>query len=511
MKKLSDEFSLKSVSITKKYQEQTKHTITKLNATPFYLDWMNQPNPFRKYADAPIVNLPLPKINFENSWPSISQDSIPFDLESLSTILYHSVAISAWKQDLNYGSKWSLRVNPSSGNLHAEEIYIIARGILGLADGIYHFNVKGFYLEKRIIGSDNLWLATHYLSQTDAPLKILITTIVWREAWKYRKRAFRYCLLDAGHVEAALRTAGAQVGWISNACRTFDDESMTSLFGLSNSDEVPLSFIEFGNKVRKIQQYKLRLIRALGSPNKLSETVIHYPEIDEVIRATKLATKKEPLIKDLFIPPQKPASFLSKKWTDLVRNRRSGIQYDGSSSCKVEDIEWMIALSLKQSGYWTKNRIEKEWVDLFVYAHHIEGLMPGIYRYESNSRFKLYKKGDVRNLARKLSLNQSIASNSAFTISMVVNYNEVLEFFGEKGFRLVYQSAGRVGHALYLAAESVGLNATGIGAFFDSDVLQTLSLDDNWIVVYHFTIGKAIPDLRVRQLPGYDFEREIIK
>jgi nitroreductase len=68
-----------------------------------------------------------------------------------------------------------------------------------------------------------------------------------------------------------------------------------------------------------------------------------------------------------------------------------------------------------------------------------------------------------------------------------------------------------VGHALYLAAESVGLNATGIGAFFDSDVLQTLSLDDNWIVVYHFTIGKSIPDLRVRQLPGYDFEREIIK
>src|ERR1017187_5045047 len=40
-----------------------------------------------------------------------------------------------------------------------------------------------------------------------------LTSIIWREAWKYGERAFRYCQHDAGHALAALRFAAAALGW----------------------------------------------------------------------------------------------------------------------------------------------------------------------------------------------------------------------------------------------------------------------------------------------------------
>ena len=40
-----------------------------------------------------------------------------------------------------------------------------------------------------------------------------LTSIHWREAWKYGERAFRYCQHDIGHAVAAMRMAAALMGW----------------------------------------------------------------------------------------------------------------------------------------------------------------------------------------------------------------------------------------------------------------------------------------------------------
>jgi nitroreductase len=40
-----------------------------------------------------------------------------------------------------------------------------------------------------------------------------LSSIHWREAWKYGERAFRYCQLDMGHAIGALRYAAAVLGW----------------------------------------------------------------------------------------------------------------------------------------------------------------------------------------------------------------------------------------------------------------------------------------------------------
>ena len=67
----------------------------------------------------------------------------------------------------------------------------------------------------------------------------------------------------------------------------------------------------------------------------------------------------------------------------------------------------------------------------------------------------------------------------------------------DRGYRYVHFEAGAIGHRLYLAAEALGLAATGIGAFYDVEVHRYLKLPPQEQVVYHFAIGYPVPDVRV--------------
>ncbi|MEW6071042.1 MAG: hypothetical protein AB1726_00415 [Planctomycetota bacterium] len=55
-----------------------------------------------------------------------------------------------------------------------------------------------------------------------------------------------------------------------------------------------------------------------------------------------------------------------------------------------------------------------------------------------------------------------------------------------------------MGQRLYVESEAVGLRSTGIGCFFDDAVHELLGLRGNaYQSVYHFTIGRAVEDLRI--------------
>jgi len=81
---------------------------------------------------------------------------------------------------------------------------------------------------------------------------------------------------------------------------------------------------------------------------------------------------------------------------------------------------------------------------------------------------------------------------------MIGDFNRAVHDYGDRGYRYVHFEAGAIGQAFYLAAESLGLGATGIGAFYDDEVNHYLNLAPaQGQVVYHFAIGYPIPDPRV--------------
>ena len=215
------------------YHDRTKHHPERYANGPGGLDWANQPAPFRRFIGAPAFRLPL--VGLDDTLPAAAlfgaaaATSQPLTVERISLYLELSLGLSARKEIA--ASSWYLRMNPSSGNLHPTEAYAILPGIRGLPGGagVYHYAPMHHTLEQRARWPQGA-------PQEATGFHVGLTSITWREAWKYGERAFRYCQHDAGHALAALRFAAAALGWRVQLLPEWDDAHLARLLGLVPSN-----------------------------------------------------------------------------------------------------------------------------------------------------------------------------------------------------------------------------------------------------------------------------------
>ena len=83
--------ALSPLDQVKAYHQQTKHEFNRYAKSLGYLDWANQPDPFRRFHDAPLISLPLLQLDEEPFSPSYEAlfdsryiPSQPISLKSLS-------------------------------------------------------------------------------------------------------------------------------------------------------------------------------------------------------------------------------------------------------------------------------------------------------------------------------------------------------------------------------------------------------------------------------------------
>ncbi|MDH5700124.1 MAG: SagB/ThcOx family dehydrogenase, partial [Nitrospirota bacterium] len=222
----------------KQYHEQTKHEFNRYARSLGHLDWANQPNPFRRFDGAPLTALPHLTLDedplsppYESLFHPHSIPSQPITLNTLSRFFEYGLSLTAWKA--YNGTSWALRSNPSSGNLHPTEGYVFCRSLsqLELKPGLYHYAPKEHALEHR-------WALPPELAQSvlqgipSEGFLVGLTSIHWREAWKYGERAFRYCQHDTGHAIGTLRVAAATLGWNLLVLSGTTDETIATLLGL---------------------------------------------------------------------------------------------------------------------------------------------------------------------------------------------------------------------------------------------------------------------------------------
>ncbi len=204
------------------YHESTKHSVESLRRVPHVLDWANMPDPFRHYEGVPVLDLPadppIPEIPALEVLYGISGATSAGDGPTfLSQLLFYSAAISASKRVPSTGDRYALRVNPSSGNLHPTEFHFLTKGLKEWPDGLYHYRPSQHMVEQRAAGGLEMNLA-----KRSAPIVFVLTSIAWREAWKYRDRAYRYCLHDMGYAYGELVALAAR----AIGCASFCDRSI---------------------------------------------------------------------------------------------------------------------------------------------------------------------------------------------------------------------------------------------------------------------------------------------
>ena len=463
------------------YHRATKHTPESLRRTSTPLDWANMPDPFRHYEGTPLIDLPA-----DPSPPSLSALSVlagllgpqtgEDEINFLSRLLFYSASISASKKTVS-GYRYALRVNPSSGNLHPTEFHLAS------PQGLFHYRVSSHMLEQRAIGDFG-------------DLSFLLTTISWREAWKYGNRAYRYCLLDAGHAWQALELSSRALGFEAQAMGRFADDELAAYYSLPE-DEWPLLVVRLKSDFTPSSSKAPEWIR--GIPNKLSGETGSNPAITSVHCKTKLTAGFAKARGDVLAPAAEPLSGMAYGglFGEVVRRRRSALDFGGGfETIAADQLLTMLGLATRPLA---ADVLPHSYIDLYVYVHRVRGVDPGVYRYlREGNRLELLRIGDQRAAAARLSLGQALAGNSCVTISMVADFDRALGEAGDRGYRYVHFEAGAIGQRLYVAAEALGLQSTGIGAFYDDLVHEYLGLkSEGRQVVYHFASGYAVADYRL--------------
>lgn len=539
-----------AVTETLLYHEQTKHHFHRYARSAGFLDWANQSNPFRSYEGVTPVRLPLLQEDPASEHLALYERSRnafqDFNRETIGAFLELSLGLSAWKSIP--GKTWALRMNPSSGNLHPTEAYLILPALPGITAGVFHYNSYLHALEPRAEVPETLQQHIKKQFHTDG-FFVGLTSIFWREAWKYGERAFRYCQHDVGHALAALSFSANLLGWQVTWLNAMSDEEIAKLLGFDQTQwpefelEHPelLCFVHRSGEQRIPRDLPREIVSEFsglefqGTPNQLSEDHVDWEIISRVAEATAKPMNEEAA---LIVPvchglPESPRPFYTPPTpskipaAQIIRQRRSAVAFDGRSSITKDQFSAMLDKTLpRDTSAPFDLGLTVSCVHLLVFVHRVTGLEPGLYfllraerdlpalqqkchrhflwrRVDEALPLYLLQAGDFQDTAASVSCGQSIAGESAFSLGMIARFRAEIEAAPYR-YRYLFWETGMIGQALYLEAEAQGVRATGIGCFFDDPVHELMGLsDDTFQSLYHFTVGGPQEDGRLATRAAY--------
>ncbi len=406
------------------YHVRTKHHYNRYARSLGFLDWVNQPDPFRRFEGAELIPLSLLAADEDPASPLYraiyepgAVTSQPVTRRTLSRFFEYALALSAWKKAGE--SEWALRANPSSGNLHPTEGYIVVPQIQGLdlIPGLYHYAPKEHGLERRAEFPTEQLLNLMVPFPADAFL-FGLTSVHWREAWKYGERAFRYCNHDVGHAIGSARIAAATLGWNMVLLDSLDQHTVAALLGTNRNEDFAdaepehpdcLAVIWPDEKVKR-EMLDVKREEAIEIPLYLNSMVVrdivgcpwhgranrlsgeHGAEweiIDEAAVASWKVSCEHHSVAVRSFATSRVSPFTSHEGLlagQIIRQRRSAVSFDGRTAISAQTFFHMLHRVLPQADQAQLDR-PVPWdvwpydpaIHLMLFVHRVDGLTPGLY------------------------------------------------------------------------------------------------------------------------------------
>lgn len=539
----------------RQYHQRTKHRLDGYAKGPETLDWDNQPNPFRCFSGSLKIPLLLkPGLAQAECGSVLNGEPLPTPVDinhsSVSEFLRTSFGLAAWKQ---YGpDKWALRVNPSSGNLHPTEVYCLFdqgndHHQAPVLNGLMHYQVDDHSLELRGESPSSGVLGDGFL--------VVLTSVLWRESWKYGERAFRYCQLDVGHALSCAAFAACALGWRTYWMPKIAPAALRGALGLTRPEYQTLRSEEGEHpdcclyitrdsidcsKSDKTQSLVEQAAFALsqinqwrGSPNPLGEkTFYRWPVINQVAEACETETSNLPNL----VPVQSSRTVLGapddampkpKLFASVALARRSAQRFEPKPLAKAPFLR-IVSHLLSQGQPLISGRSS---LDFVLAIHNVQGLEPGLYvlpegpdsglpevakrwgewrsvvEFEVNGQaHPLYhlKSANCAKLVASICCQQAIAQDCNFTVGYLARFEQSLNQAGSSLYRQLYWQAGSIAQQIYLAATYEGIAATGIGCYLDDPWHELLGIaDHSYQLMYQMAVGHPIVDQRIASFSGY--------
>lgn len=481
------------------YHDGTKHSYASIRADRHELDWENQPLPFKIYADLPAV--PLPQHLASTDMPALEAIAIPktvaegggrLTFQTLAEIFFLSAGVTRRRRFP--GGEMLFRAAACTGALYHIDLYLVCGDLEELAAGVYHFGPQDFTLRRLRAGDYRQFLteaAGGERSLNAAPCAVVSASTFWRNAWKYRARAYRHGFWDNGTIAANLLAAAAARGIAAELVIGFVDAEITRLLGLDGHREAPLSIVALGSGAQPapgaLPPEPLRLNIA-----PLSRAEVDYPSMRAMHEASSLLSRTEVRVwreqgqkssrgesptkaTSQRIPLMSPEKLPADSLEQVILRRGSTREF---ARVAIEFGELSAILDRATRGIsWDVVGTSVTLNDIYLIVNAVEGLAAGAYRYHHHQReLELLHAGDFRRDAGELGLGQQIPEDCSVNIYFLTDLHDVLTRFGNRGYRAAQLEASIMGGKIYLGAYAQRLGASGL-TFFDDDVTEFFSPD----------------------------------
>ena len=518
--------SNRDITAARAYHERTKHSLTSVRGGPHYLDWDNQPRPFKVYEN--LESLPLEPHLQSTGVPALRAISEPAPAvecgvtrAELAELLFLCAGVTRRRR--YFGGEMLFRAAACTGALYHIDVYVVAGPLSDLDAGVYHFSPDRFALTPLHAGDHRGVLVEASGGESavaHAPALLVLTSTFWRNSWKYRDRTYRHCFWDGGTLLANCLAAASARGIPTRTVMGFADVPVNHLLGLDPEKEVSLCLVPLGRSASST------LPSAETPPTldlvtrPLSAREVDYPAIRQVHAASCLESGAEArrwreaeagasdsggeASAGMATPGDAGTvdggvggSATGAKTIDAAR-RALSLTVDSPALLPTDSIEQVIvrrgstrrfsheSISFTQLSnalhYATRGvatdvapGASRALNQLYLIVNHVDGAVPGAYVLDGdNGRLELLKEGNFRKEAGFLGLGQEIPADASVNVYFLTDLDAVLRRYGNRGYRLVQMEASITAGRLYLAAYAQGFGASGL-TFFDDDVTAFFS------------------------------------
>lgn len=479
------------------YHEGTKHSPLSVMTDQHRLDWANRPLPYKVYETLIPIPLPLPLEDSDVPALKAITGAAPFegrripDLPELGHLCHYSNGVLRRRR--LPGGDYGFRAAPCTGALYHIELYLAVGALPGLGAGLYHFGAHEGALRQLRSGDVRGVLVEACggePSMAGAPVIAALTSTFWRNAWKYRGRAYRHSYWDSGVILANLLAVAAALRLPARVVLGFEDGAVNHLLGCDVDREAAVCLVALGSGLQPAAGPVLPELRALDLPTRrLSNREVDYQEIRAAHSATSLRSGEEaaawraaaaalsslepPVGPVVPLQPLAAAELPREPIEAVIRRRRSARRFS-RAAIGFPELSTVLA-SAASAPPFDCVPPDSAPADVFLIASAVGGLEPGAYAFHPREgALELLRAGQFRRRAGYLALGQELAEEAAVNAYFLSPLDHVLERMGERGYRVAQLAAALAGGRLELAAQALNLSATGL-TFFDDEVTNFFS------------------------------------
>ena len=483
-----------------------------------------RPSPYRIFMGLPQVVLPTHLLDEAVETLRLMSDGLevlpqsltnpPHDLKTLASWLYMAAGLTCRSQQA--GQVHWLRATPSAGALYPCEIYVVAFSIDGLEPGLYHFCVKDFSLYRLRSGHDALAQIKRGRPDLEIlktmPGLLLVSTRLWRTAWNYGLRSYRYMVMDAGHQVESLVLAATGLGIRTMVRLHVNDRTARELIGIA--PDAPFDQLE------PVQAF---VAWVEESPHPLSPPALRTPphtleplartsppngafDVPQIVAVHDDCVAPGVGVQELHPPqteqspvefePAPPAAALpvppSLTLRQAMAARRSVRQFT-SQPLSRDQLTTLCHVAFRGGTYYPlfPDGSHMALVRPFWFIHQVSGITAGLWYYNLlENRLLPIRQGDLRRQLARTLPQPSVGETAAAVCFMVAQLKQTMQKTSPDVYRLTHLEAGMASHRLYLAASSMKLGCCAIGEFYDDEVRQLLGIaQPGWEVIYGTAIG----------------------